>query len=970
MVCSVSKSFGSVNRRRLDSALKKTVVREPHAGYVLLVESILNSEIQGVPARIEKDSDFKRVDFQKRTDPVRRRFQPLSINTMDPNGDRMTSAERNAGYMDDNSNVCKSELDDELIDPDTRCGVVNNSTADQLDDSDDSRDKGQLELAGSSGNSTDKNDITWWSAKDDKNEGNHCNNGISSEGEDSSSLKILDAGSCSDSCEYENADIARDGENSDDVICQDGHEQDSAEGTRQINRDDERAESARSRLASAGNREAIIFEDFDLEDHCQRVTNFSHAADSRVKSDEVERQVVALEPRDGRSIVSDDNNPRTTNSGDGNARDHFDDEISAKADRFESTKRRSDSGTSNWRTCLLCFRERMASLGVTSKSFDSFIVSLAGSSSAALRTTCPGHEDHRLNGRRDEPGVFGTATDTDTTSSGPPQLASGVEKNDDCDNVVAASSTGDEIENDGGPTSKPNIHEKPTAPDPLGSGFAVGDGPMSESCGDVAATASSTEVTDVVLDMLREFGKRLDFERRQRERAEDWAEFLQLELEAQIDARTDAEERRVVLRERIIELVAKYKKLKWEHATLVSQIRDMSRPDTPADRASTAAASSSSSSLLRRKHKPSSANRDSLMAKRNAIIVRHSGRQGSSTDSDNSEGEHFTETNGRRSSGSSLQNLEDVKRKWESKRQKLSCRSNETVSSGQNGELLVNKKYNIADLDDCLSNQNEFIASAMPITSTPVKMDGCVRDERRSLPDGRKTAVVGTSSTATAKDEVESKTGDDNDDKPLVDVKASTNMWEQLLQKKGGVTQTNGVNMEAATDHQEVSAGDGSTSASPKRMQIRDIEEFRRCLEEDTETSSEKVQRGNVRKCSVSLGSEDDEETSDLEYLSANEDLVRSNDILTDSINAKQTRQMWECLSNSTTTNSSPELSKSPKGISSSGVIEQAKAKFETLSECDSHSTHSELALQRSANFSSLKSQWEEKGKCVYDDKS
>ena len=34
MVCSVSKSFGSVNRRRLNSALKKTVVREPHAGNI------------------------------------------------------------------------------------------------------------------------------------------------------------------------------------------------------------------------------------------------------------------------------------------------------------------------------------------------------------------------------------------------------------------------------------------------------------------------------------------------------------------------------------------------------------------------------------------------------------------------------------------------------------------------------------------------------------------------------------------------------------------------------------------------------------------------------------------------------------------------------------------------------------------------------------------------------------------------
>ena len=154
-----------------------------------------------------------------------------------------------------------------------------------------------------------------------------------------------------------------------------------------------------------------------------------------------------------------------------------------------------------------------------------------------------------------------------------------------------------------------------------------------------AANATS-DIYGLFLDILREFAKRLDFERHQRERAEDWAEFLMLELDAQINARTAAEKGREALRDRTIRLVAKYKKVKSEHASLVSQIRDMSMPDAvDEDRRD------SGNSLLRRKTK-SSTNRESLLAKRHAMVVRHSVRRQSSSDSDNSCSESLSETNG------------------------------------------------------------------------------------------------------------------------------------------------------------------------------------------------------------------------------------------------------------------------------------------------------------------------------------
>jgi hypothetical protein len=142
----------------------------------------------------------------------------------------------------------------------------------------------------------------------------------------------------------------------------------------------------------------------------------------------------------------------------------------------------------------------------------------------------------------------------------------------------------------------------------------------------------STSIPDVTtMTILRDLGEKLEFEHRQRKRADDWADFLTLELDAHIEARTSAEERHIALRERMIRLVGKYRKLKSEHATLVTQIKDMTVDDASAHKP----AEKNRGSILRRNK--SVGDRQAIMAKRNAMLIRGSRRHGSSDDSDSSE---------------------------------------------------------------------------------------------------------------------------------------------------------------------------------------------------------------------------------------------------------------------------------------------------------------------------------------------
>ena len=301
---------------------------------------------------------------------------------------------------------------------------------------------------------------------------------------------------------------------------------------------------------------------------------------------------------------------------------------------------------------------------------------------------------------------------------------------------------------------------------------------------------------------------------------------------------------------------------------------------------------------------------------------------------------------GKENAGFILRNLGDVRCKWQSQWSNSERRSGDITRSEE-----INMKYSdAAILNESITGQNEFNASSLPITSTPV------RDGQRLVLDESRTSE-GSSASALATSSDDGTGFDDKGDVILVDVKASANMWEQLLQKKAQMKATEVTKV--SSSHEPI----GSTSTLLKPKCIRDSKEFHKCVVEDARTSDSGVHCGSDRKFCHSGDSEDDE-LSDLEYLSANEEFGKSGDILTDSINAKETRQMWECLSSSNTASSSPEPSKSPKPLFTSGVIGQVKTKFETVSVCaNNNSFHSELTSQRSTNFSSLRSQWEDKGK-------
>ena len=339
----------------------------------------------------------------------------------------------------------------------------------------------------------------------------------------------------------------------------------------------------------------------------------------------------------------------------------------------------SELETSSWDSCFLCFKDKMATLGLHSASLDTFVTS----SSITLRTICTNHKNVRLKRQNTDPGESNSERDRraikivkmasfDSSDHSPPgddvamdtmiikdsfsetetsQGDSPRKYSDKCDildntdnivgeienkqsEVVEISeevSSDSNINNSNSTTTTVSPHIKPhsdeDATDSKTDNYACAkQGKPSTSHGRGSDDISAPDVATMAI--LRDMGRKLDFEHKQRIRAEDWAEFLTLELDAHIDARTSTEERHVTMRERMIRMAGKYRKLKSEHATLVTQIQDMTHDDTSTQKPP----QKNRTSLLRRNK--SVGDRQTIMAKRNAMLIRGSCRQGSSEESD------------------------------------------------------------------------------------------------------------------------------------------------------------------------------------------------------------------------------------------------------------------------------------------------------------------------------------------------
>ena len=306
--------------------------------------------------------------------------------------------------------------------------------------------------------------------------------------------------------------------------------------------------------------------------------------------------------------------------------------------------------------------------------------------------------------------------------------------------------------------------------------------------------------------------------------------------------------------------------------------------------------------------------------------------------------------------------IRDIKRMWEAnfkKKQEVSKPSTNDVSVSS-----ANDSIDVSGLLSQSSDQDKFkreMATYDPyVTSTPIKAEQATPQlralsQKQGSKTSRKVAFDKNKSQSTPDVRIESP---EESTDVQVNVKAFTNMWEQKLQKLPFETMTSSGHNGA--DSTNPSNQETPPSSSPKRMRVRTVEDLKTRVEVAVEDKID---------AAVSSDSDDDE-FFDVECPSPVEE-VRSETIVTESINTQQALHMWENLSASNTSSgSASEASKSVGQLSPPPVTvhAQQRPKFDRRSSQEdssdaSHDVPETISpLGRSNHFSSLKSKWEQKG--------
>ena len=279
---------------------------------------------------------------------------------METNECRIMSVSQHTSYMDNNSNVCKSDPDHSLVslDPD------------------------------SVGSNTDSTDQTGNISYDD--------DGYNDDDDDDN----VDEAPLPEKVHVKTTVDSGDQSCVDEEILVGDREVDEVDCLPHTACDKKSDDEMRWRLASVSKRNAFILHDFDLDTYTFESNSTHIINEDQVDDDDagsVQREVSALKPDERCSTVADNDIEPKSDTTDNDTIDQSADNMDTKAKRGQHKNELTMKGSKSadaksierpvWHTCLVCFRERMAALGVSSKSFDNFVAT----SQITATTACSDH---------------------------------------------------------------------------------------------------------------------------------------------------------------------------------------------------------------------------------------------------------------------------------------------------------------------------------------------------------------------------------------------------------------------------------------------------------------------------------------------------------------------------------------------------------------------------------------------------